>query len=110
MKKLQRYHQKSLQRSNQSGSSFATAKTHKPESIEDISLDDLKSYFLINQTGTYNDSISKVTVKYLSLLSENEFSITDTVRFPQLSIMMNFMKMFLMILKVSLRVFLFQKQ
>ena len=71
-------------RSNQPGRFFATAKTHKFKSIEDISLESLKLRPIIDQTGTYIYNASKVVAKYLSPLPKNEFSITDTLRFPEL--------------------------
>ena len=70
--------------SNQPGRFFATAKTHKFKSIEDISLESLKLRPIIDQTGTYIYNASKVVAKYLSPLSKNEFSITDTLSFPEL--------------------------
>ena len=39
---------------------------------------------IIDQTGSYICSASKVVSKYLSLLSKNEFSITDTFGFSKL--------------------------
>ena len=40
--------------SNQSGEFFATAKAHKLEYIEDISLNSLKLHPIIDQTGAYS--------------------------------------------------------
>ena len=70
--------------SNQPGRFFFIAKTHKFASIEDISLESLKLRPTINQTGTCIYNASKVVAKYLSTLSTNEFSITDTLSFPEL--------------------------
>ena len=70
--------------SNQPGCFFATATTHKFKSIEDISLESLKLCPIIDQTGTYIYNASKVVAKYLSPLSKNEFSISDTLSFPEL--------------------------
>ena len=63
-------------RANQPDCFFATAKTHKFISIEDISLDGLKLRHIYNA--------SKVVAKYLCPLTKNEFSITDTLSFPDL--------------------------
>ena len=90
--------------SNQPGRFFATAKTHKIKSIEDISLESLKLRPIIAQTGTYIYNALKVVAKYLSPLSRNEFSITDTLNFPEL------LKMFLTTLKVCLQVPLSKKR
>ena len=74
--------------SNQPGCFFATAKTHKFKSIEDISLDisleSLKLCPIIDQTGTYIYTASKIITKYLNPLSKNEFSFTDMLSFPEL--------------------------
>ena len=63
---------------------FATAKIYKFESIEDISLEYLKLRHITDQAKTYIYNASKVVAKYLSPLSKNEFSITDTLSFPEL--------------------------
>ena len=71
-------------RSNQPGRFFTTAKTHKFKFIKGISLESLKLCPIIDQTGTYIYNASKVVAKYLSPLSKNEISITDTFIFPEL--------------------------
>ena len=70
--------------SNEPGRFFTTAKTHKFKSFEDISLENLNLCPTIDQTGTYIYNASKVVAKYLSPLSKNQFSITDTFSFPEL--------------------------
>ena len=50
----------------------------------DISLESLKLRPMIDQTGTYIYSASKVVAKYLSPLSKNEILVTDTPSFPEL--------------------------
>ena len=54
------------------------------ESIEDVSLESLKLRPMINQTGTCIYNAAKVVAKCVHPLSKNEFSITDTLRFPEL--------------------------
>ena len=71
-------------KSNQPGRFFATAKTHKFGSINDITLDQLKLCPIIDQTGTYIYNVSKVVAKYLRPLSKNKYSIDDTLTFPDL--------------------------
>ena len=71
-------------KSNQPGRFFATAKTHKFGSINDITLDQLKLRPTIDQTGTYIYNVSKVVAKYLRPLSKNKYSIDDTLTFPDL--------------------------
>ena len=71
-------------RSNQPGRFFATAKTHKFECISDITLEQLKLRPIIDQTGTYIYKASKVVAKYLGPLAKNEYTIRDTLSFPDL--------------------------
>ena len=73
-----------VSRSNQPGRFFATAKTHKFESISDITLEQLKLRPIIDQTGTYIYKASKVVAKYLGPLAKNEYTIRDTLSFPDL--------------------------
>ena len=71
-------------KSNQPGRFFATTKTHKFDSVNDITLDKLKLRPIIDQTGTYIYNASKVVAKYLRPLSKNKYSIDDTLTFPEL--------------------------
>ena len=71
-------------KSNQPGGFFATAKTHKFDSVNDITLDQLKLCPVIDQTGTYIYNASKVVSKYLRPLSKIKYSINDTLTFPDL--------------------------
>ena len=71
-------------RSNQTGQFFATAETHKFESISGITLDQLKLCPIIDQTGTYIYKTPKVVAKYLGPLAKNEYIIRDTLGFPDL--------------------------
>ena len=69
---------------NQPGRFFDIAKTHKFTSIERISFESLKLRPIMDQTWTYIYNASKVVTKCPSPLSKNEFSITDTLCFPEL--------------------------
>ena len=71
-------------KSNQPGSYFATAKTHKFDSINDITLDQLKFRPVIDQTRKYIYNASKAVGKYLRPLSKNKYSINVTLTFPDL--------------------------
>ena len=64
--------------SNQPARFFATAKTHKFKSLEEINVDQLKLRPIIDQTGTSIYNASKVIAKYLKPLAKNEFTISDT--------------------------------
>ena len=70
--------------SNQPARFFATAKTHKFDTIEDINVKDLKLRPIIDQTGTYIYDESKVVAQFLKPLARNEFTISDTLAFPEL--------------------------
>ena len=70
--------------SNQPGRFFATAKAHKFDSVNDITLDKLELRPIIDQTGTYIYNASKAVAKYLRPLSKNKYSIDDTLTFPNL--------------------------
>ena len=65
-------------RSNQPGRLLTTTKAHNFESIEDISLENLK--LRIDQTGTYIYNASNSIAKCLPPLSKNE----DTFSFQEL--------------------------
>ena len=54
------------------------------ESISDITLEQLKLRPIIDQTGTYIYKASKVVAKYLGPLAKNEYTIRDTLSFPDL--------------------------
>ena len=54
------------------------------DSINDITLSQLKLRPIIDQTGTYIYNASKVVAKYLRLLSKNKYLIDDTLIFPDL--------------------------
>ena len=70
--------------SNQPARFFATAETHKFDTIEGINVKNLKLRPIIDQTGTYINDASKVAVQFLKLLARNEFTISDTLAFPEL--------------------------
>ena len=69
---------------NQPGRLFATAKTHKFSSLEEIDLEQLKLRPIIDQTGSCYYKAGKVIAEYLKPLSQNEFVIIDTQSFPDL--------------------------
>ena len=70
--------------SNQPGRFFATAKTHKFTSLNDITVENLKLRPIIDLTGTYTYNTSKVIANYLRPLSKNQYTISDTLKFPDL--------------------------
>ena len=62
---------------------FATAKTQKFDTIQDINVKDLKLRPIIDQTGNYIYDASKVVPKFLKPLPRNEFT-SDALAFPEL--------------------------
>ena len=68
--------------SNQPGRFFATAKTHKFENIEDITVDNLKLRPIIDQTNTCTRDASKIISDYLQPLAVNDYVINNTLAFP----------------------------
>ena len=68
--------------SHQPARLFATAKTHKFVSFDDITIENLKIRPIIDQSGTMTYDISKVIANYLKPLANNEYIIKDTQEFP----------------------------
>ena len=55
---------------------------HIFESVSDITLEQLKLRPNIDQTGTYIHKASKFVAKYLGPLAKNDYTIRDTLSFP----------------------------
>lgn len=73
-----------LPSSHQPARFFATAKTHKFENFDDITVDNLKLRPIIDQTGTCYYKTGKVIAKYLRPLAVNEFVINNTQEFSSM--------------------------
>ena len=61
---------------------FITTKTHKFVEFKDITTDNLKLRPIISTCGTYYYQSAKSLAKYLAPLAENEYTIKDTLEFP----------------------------
>ena len=70
--------------SNQSVRLYRTAKTHKFQTLENITVANLKFRPIIDQTGTFTYNAAKVISDYLRPLCKNEYSINDTQKFPSM--------------------------
>ena len=70
--------------SNQPGRIYATAKTHKFNSLDEINIDNLKFRPIISQIGTYTYNAVKVIAEYLKPLCSNQYKISDTQEFASL--------------------------
>ena len=74
-----------LPKSNQPGQLYGTAKTHKFNSIEDITLENLKFCPIIAQSGTYTYNTAQIIADYLKpLCSGNDYILRNTQEFPKL--------------------------
>ena len=72
-------------KSNQLGQLYGTAKTHKFNSIENITLENLKFCPMIALSCTYTYNPAQVIADYLKpLCSDNEYIIKNTQEFPKL--------------------------
>ena len=70
--------------SSQRARLFATAKTQKFTDIKQININDLKLHPIIDQTGTHLYDCSKIIAQYLQPLAMNEYTISDTLSFPDI--------------------------
>ena len=79
------HYEKMLPKCNQPGQLYGTAKIHKFNSIEDLSLENLKFRPIIAQSGTYTYNAAQVIADYLKpLCSDNDYIIRNTQEFPKL--------------------------
>ena len=70
--------------SNQPERLCGTAKTHKFEFLEDITVANLKFRPIIDQTGTFTYNAAKLISNYLRPLCKNEYSVNDKQKFPNM--------------------------
>ena len=69
--------------SNQLARLYETAKTHKLETLEGITVANLKFRPIIDQTGMFTYNATKVISDYLRPLCKNEYSINGTQKIPK---------------------------
>ena len=65
---------------NQPGQLYGTAKKHKFDNIDEITIDDLKFRPIIAQTGTYTYNAAQVIAKYLNLCAVEIITSLETGR------------------------------
>ena len=70
--------------SSQPARLFDTAKTHKFTDTKQININNLKLHPIIDQTGTHLYDCSKIIDQYLQPLAINEYTISDTLSFPDI--------------------------
>ena len=61
---------------------YASVKSHK--SVNDVNLDQLTFWPIMDQSGTYTYNAGQVISNYLKPLWINEYNIKDILQFPQL--------------------------
>ena len=69
---------------NQPAHLHGTAKTHKFETLEDITVSNLKFQPIIDQTGMFTYNAAKVISDYLRPLCKNEYAINAIQKFPSM--------------------------
>ena len=70
--------------SHQTACIYRTVKTHKFETLQDITAANLKFRPIIDQTGTFTYNAAKVISDYLRPLCKKEYPINDTQKFPSM--------------------------
>ena len=70
--------------SNQPARLYGTTKTQKFETLEDITVGNLRFRPVIDQTETFKYNVAKVISDYLRPLCKNEYSINDIQKFPSM--------------------------
>ena len=68
-------------KSNQTARLYATAKTHKFNDLDEITVQKLKFRSIVDQKGTATYDTAKVVCEYLKPLAFNEFKINDSRKF-----------------------------
>ena len=71
-------------KSSQPARLYATAKTHKFNNIDEITVEKLKFRPIVDQTGTATYDAAKVISEYLRPLAFNEYKISDCLKFPDM--------------------------
>ena len=69
---------------NQPARFFASAKTHKFDNPDEITIDNLKLRPIIDQTNCHTYNTAKIISDYLRPLAVNEYVISDTLTFPDI--------------------------
>ena len=71
-------------KSNQPARLYATAKTHKFNNLDEVTVEKLKFRPIVDQTGTATYDAAKVIGEYLKPLALNEYKINDCLKFPDM--------------------------
>ena len=71
--------------SNQQARLYATAKTHKFNNLDEVTVEKLKFRPLVDQIGTATYDTAKVIGEYLKPSALNEYKINDWLKFPDIT-------------------------
>ena len=71
-------------KSSQPARLYATAKTHKFNNLDEITVEKLKFRPIVDQIGTATYDAAKVISEYLKPLAFNEYRINDCLKFPDM--------------------------
>ena len=71
-------------KSNQPAKLYATAKTHKFNNLDEVTVEKLKFRPIVDQTSTATYDAAKVIGEYLRPLSLNEYKINDCLKSPDM--------------------------
>ena len=71
-------------KSNQPARLYATAKTHKFNNLDKVTVEKLKFRPIVDQTGTATYDAAKLIGEYIKPLALNEYKINDCLKFPNI--------------------------
>ena len=71
-------------KSSQPARLYTTAKSHKFNNLDEITVEKLKFRPIVDQTGTATYDAAKVIGEYLKPLAFNEYKINDCLKFPDM--------------------------
>ena len=77
-------YKKMLPASHRPARMYGSAKTHKFENYEDITVENLKLRPIMDQSGTMVYSASQILADYLNPLNDSKYIIKDTLKFPSI--------------------------
>ena len=63
---------------------YGTAKTHKFENYDDITVENLKLRPIMDQSGTMVYNASQIIAEYIRPLNDSKYIINDTLKFPNI--------------------------
>ena len=77
-------YKKMLPASHRPARMYGSAKTHKFDNYEDITVENLKLRPIMDQSGTMVYTASQILAEYLGPLNDSKYIIKDTLKFPSI--------------------------